>query len=211
MVEIMKIQIWRTVLTVLLLTVQQQGLAAVIVDTGVSTQSGGLVLSVNQWTAGYFRIDNTYRIDNISTNYWGNGEEITFALYADQSGLPGTEIASYVIPTVVSDTTTINTLSFPISGPVLSTGNYWASFEVRNGQTFSGGLQGGSELAFPNPLEKDAFWLAVNGFWRSVTSHQGRISLTIEATAVPLPSTVLLFGSGILLLATARKDYPVCA
>ncbi len=202
----MKNQVLRIILLVLLLVVQKNSMAGVIVNTGASTQFGGLVLATSQWVAGFISIDDGYRIENISTNYWGNGEQLTFALYEDESGLPGTEIVSFIVETEVTDTSTINTLNIPADEQEISAGNYWVSFEVREGQSFSGGLQGGSDAAFFNPLEKDAFWLALDGNWRSVSTHQGRIGLTIEATPVPLPASGLLFASMCLFMMRVRKS-----
>ncbi len=172
-----------------------------IIDTGPSTQNGGLVLRANQWLSGTFSIDNTYQLQQISTNYWGNGEELTFAIYDDLSLLPGAEISSFTVPTETVSTSQLNTLSFFLPDLQLMQGDYWAAFEVRAGQNFDGGLQGGWGGAFQNPLDNDAVKFGNNGTWDAGNfSSGGRIGLTIYASTVPIPPSILLFFSGLLIL-----------
>jgi hypothetical protein len=85
-------------------------------------------------------------------------------------------------------------------GLVLSPGTYWASFEVRSGQNFTGFMR----RRAPNPLADEATKNAVTGIWTNAAIIQG-IGLRINAEVVPVPAAVWLFGSGLLgLIGVAR-------
>ncbi len=191
--------------------------AATIVDTGLNpagTTSGGYSIGYRptspydgQYLAGEFSIDQSYDINEIKGWIDGiSGSQMTVALYADDAvgtyagEVPGTELYSV---------TSAAGLALDWYGPEglnwsLDPGTYWVSFEVRqgNGDDFWGTMPNWQTV--PNPLSNEAYWYSLNGQW---IGYDGYINmgLMIEGNPVPIPSTMFLFCSGLLVILTGYR------
>ncbi len=191
--------------------------AATIVDTGLNpsgTTSGGYSLGYRptapfdgQWLAGEFTIDQGYNLTEIKGWMDGiSGSQLTAAIYADDATgtyageVPGTELYSETFSAG---------LNLDWYGPEglswsLDPGTYWVSFEVHqgDGDDFWGIMPNWQTV--PNPLENEAYWYNLNGSW---VGYDGYINmgLKIEGNPVPIPSTMFLLCSGLMLIFTRYR------
>ncbi len=191
--------------------------ASVLVDTGspATTQTGAVTVcgscdtnSSAQSVALQFSLTNSYDITSIQGFLWYNTTpgSLTLALYSDLNGLPGTQLyASQFIDDSGQPMSGFGGLVgwSGLSGInwTVSPGNYWASFEVRSGQTFFGALP------FPAPIELQA---AVKNYaypnWNANGGAGGGLIVSGDLTPIPLPAPSYLLGSGLIgLFGAARR------
>ena len=180
--------------------------AATIVDTGPGpSYGGGWSLGRDQWLAVQFAIDSRWRLTDIygwiKTQNVGGVGHIT--LYEDQGGLPGDQLFSvgFVVAGSGYNWWGANSLDWP-----LERGTYWASFEVRDGDSLSGVMSHPSQF----PVEKEASWQHL------ISGHEGwfeanglDIGVRINGTEnsvvpVPEPGSLLLGTTGVLGVLAAR-------
>ncbi|MDA8418421.1 MAG: PEP-CTERM sorting domain-containing protein [Desulfobacteraceae bacterium] len=176
--------------------------ADTIVDTGTNQAGSNWTLSNSQWLAGQFSLSQAYTITDVEGFMWGgSGSTATVALYTDGGTVPVTELFSkqFTAGTDAShDWYGASGLSW-----ALAAGTYWASFEVRAGDTYWGSLTG-SAL---HPLGKEAYhplnslgWVNYDNLNLAV-----RISGDTGNNPVPEPATMLLMGTGLAGLIGARR------
>lgn len=178
-----------------LLVLASNAHAALIVDTGPAPGGniGGWSLYNGQFLAAEFTTTQDWVVNSIEG--WINGSYVrhtaTVALYSDGGVVPGTELFS---GTFSSANGTDGTWEGGSGlGWALSSGTYWAAFEVRGGQTIDGAMPRHAE----NPLGAYAF--TRNGIWQQggPLNFGVRIDASSGAGSVPAPATLALFGLGL--------------
>lgn len=180
--------------------------AALLIDTGQPLEtSAGYELSSDQWLAGRFNLAQSATITGIEG--WmllGSGapETLTIALYDGSIRISPSGLI-YEQEVWVADAGTGPSEAWQgMSGLdlFLPAGNYYAAFEVRSGQTYSGHMPGKA----PDPLSVYAERPA-NGDWIYGDFHELGIRVYGDITPVPLPAAFWLLGSGIVFVAAAGK------
>ena len=201
--------------------------AAVIVDTGAfycasgaGTQCGGSPLSHDESLAAKFSLQGVTNVTDIfgwmNTDAW-SGNSLTIALYGDGGQLPDTSQALYssafsILRTGTGDGYRNEWQGLSGINWLLNPGSYWIAFEVRPGQDYSGYMPTG-EFGAPKPLSDEAFFYAPNGGWLELDSLNLGLRVSGDlVTPVPIPATVLLFGSALLPFGVvARRRNPKAA
>ena len=184
--------------------------AITIIDTGSpeTTGSGGIGVASTQWMGLGVSFDRNYVLTDIMSWFYTShndmGGTLTAVLYGDDNGLPGTELFAqdFSIPDPNPD----NHIKgwFGVSGLDwnVSSDDYWITYEVRNGQTFSGSLEYPAPILYP-AVHYSSFSPPGTG-WTILDGHG--FGLVIEGNAVPIPASLWLFGSGLLgLVGMARR------
>ncbi len=176
-----------------------------IIDTG--TNYGGTPYGLfggistgeaYQWIGNEVTINENYTITGVEGFLKGSPSiprSATVALYSDAGSLPGVELYSkaFFVGTV-DGWHGVNDVSWD-----LSPGTYWAAFEVRTGQSY-GGVYYSSAV---NPLQNYAVKDNRLGVWHT---FEGETALRVYAATVPVPSSLFLFGFGLLgLVGVNRK------
>jgi PEP-CTERM motif len=195
----MKTKIFITLLTIILIggLLAAPGSAVLIVDTlnptSYRTISDG---GTEQGFASNFTIANPMTITSISSwlYYSGGSTTLEAAIYT------GTWVAPVMVytynGTTYSTTFTCTDTKGYWYGPtgldwLLPAGDYWAVINI-NGTGFEGGMG----LSPPGALDNNAYY--VDGLYCAWNGSSDKFAWKIEATAVPLPSSLLLLGSGFL-------------
>jgi hypothetical protein len=181
--------------------------ADVIVDTGVPTvTSGAPDLTIGQWLAAEINLSQEWVIDSINgylTAFDGNqlGNTFTVSVYSNSANnLPDGSNVLYS-----------GTASYQADGwngvsginLDLTAGNYWVAFEP--GNLDSNPFQGSMPVAVSAALATTAWYdPSLNGFYRAATGSGYDIGVQVTS-AVPLPSSLLMFVSGLLAVAQLRQ------
>jgi hypothetical protein len=196
-------------------------MASTIIDTGPGPESaGGYTVASYQWLAGEFVLDQDYFItglygwiarhtssnDNTSYNF-------TISIYGDGGEIPDTGNRIYSNSASVSGPDEIGKWAgyditwidpYGNTGQFLSSGTYWAAFEVRP-PNYADPLSGYMPEPSETPLDNYAFKYD-SGWYGNDTMNFGLRVLGTPAPT-PEPATILLFGLGLLSLAgTNRKN-----
>lgn len=162
-------------------------ITAVVCSSKSCSQSSALKLS----------LANSYNITGIQGYLTGiGGGGLTLALYSEVNGLPGDELYSSVFS--VSDLTSSQGSEWAGASNVswsVSPGDYWASFEVRSGQTYSGGLR--IFTAFPLAVKNESFpqWTL---FGSGNGAGDGLVVSGNMVSPIPVPAAAWLFGSALM-------------
>ncbi len=191
--------------------------ATLIVDTGAAaTDTSGVALGQIQSLAGQFTISNSYTVSAVE-GWFGASYDgtLTAAIYSDVgTGIPDSELFSqqFLLDTPSSSPPLQNIMNdwdgaYGLNWS-LSAGTYWLVFKATSVDTGEGWMPGSAGtldgIGAPNPLATYAFLVASpfgTGAWKS---HPG-MGLGMRISAVPIPATVWLFGSGLLgLVGMAR-------
>ncbi|WP_047533503.1 PEP-CTERM sorting domain-containing protein [Methylotenera sp. N17] len=195
-------------LSLLLFSSIAQG--AVLVDTG--TPPGGSGLRVcrenipdpycNQSVALKVNLSQATSITDIRSHFslGTTAGNLTVALYSDVSSLPGEELYHSLLSVEGSNWYGSSNLTWDVDA-----GNYWVSFEVRDGQYFYGALSTG----VPSPLEV-AYTRNFGETWLRLVGSDYSAALILEGTpiaAVPEPESyaMILIGLGVIGFATRRR------
>lgn len=184
------------------------GAQAFSIDTGPGSPTGGgaTLYDDRPTTAGYQHLAARFSVDTADTitsvQGWLNwdGGRITFAVWNDFGGLPGSPLHSV---TLSLPATTINVPDWRGVGGLdweLAAGDYWLVFEDTRGGG-SGSMPGGATT----PLTAYASSPGVLGtpWMRADTLALGvRINVFPEPppAPIPVPSALLLMGSGLLAM-----------
>lgn len=192
------------------LAVSQSAYAFDIVDTGTPDQTTGSVLNSGQWLAEEITTNQNLNIGSIEAYITDNG---------DTSQIGNTFTITVYDNNTATNLPLLNSVEFyqqatfngdgwnGVTGlnQSLSAGTYWVAFEVgsngNSGDTFQGVLPSFSSLA--NPLA-NAWYDGVStaGYVASASSFDFGLGV---ASAVPLPSSLLLFASGLFALGRFGK------
>jgi hypothetical protein len=201
----------RACLLVLAVAVAPAAHSALILDTGVPGGSGSQSLTTR---AAQFTLSSTTTIDSIA--HWlsvSTAGTATFAVYGDAAGLPGTQLFAQAASLAMTEGGTAPDWR-GISGLAwtLPAGTYWASYEVRPGQSIRFRRPiGGVNTLPPNPAAREAtkFSLDISAItdpWQEAGGSTGwRVSGTVAA-AVPEPGTLGLLALGLLAAGAARRQ-----
>lgn len=178
--------------------------ASYVLDTGVPDNTGfPLSLDGTDFAAAEFNLGAGQSIGSIqgwitAGNSGAAGDTFTIALYAadGSGGLPGTQVWSGQATYTADGWNGLSNIG--LSG--LSAGNYWAAFEVGSTDSTAGLLlptqaNSGSILALAYAFSSGASYQAMSGEAFGVQ----------VASAVPLPGTLLLLGSGLAALGGFRR------
>lgn len=181
--------------------------ATVIFTTGPGSDEGGSgggpTLSVDQWARVQFTLDENTTITDIS-GFIGStdGGDFTIAIYDNSEGghnPVGTELFSAtteVSPNSPNGWYGPTDISWDIEA-----GTYWASFEVRAGQSFYGWHRGWNPPLPSDPLPALTQNFINHDDWMVSNDWYG-----LQIEAVPLPTAVWLFSSGLIgLIGLARR------
>lgn len=197
-------------------------MASTIIDTGPGPAStGGYTVASYQWLAGEFVLDQDYFItglygwiarqdlsdDNTIYNFtisiYGDGGDIPDTgnlIYSNSASLPGPDAIGKWAGYDISWTDPHGN-----TGLFLSSGTYWAAFEVRP-PNYTNPLSGYMPNPSVNPLDNYAFKYG-SDWYGDDTMDFGLQVLGTAPVPTPEPATILLFGLGLLSLAgTNRKN-----
>lgn len=191
-----------SLITLMLISTTNQ--AAIIVDSGAADRPGGSVLDNRQWLAKEFSLNNKYNITGvegyISTNVLSNiGGTFSISIYSNGGNIPGIELFSTEATSTFGESFNHWQGTHDLDWN-LSSGNYWMTFEVREGQTFFGTMTNSND--FDLSLESEAYWKEIEGGWNPTTFSIGGKGIRIygDVSPIPLPPAVILFSTGFLLL-----------
>ncbi|MDD4914390.1 MAG: hypothetical protein PHW13_05055 [Methylococcales bacterium] len=196
-------------LALLAMTISHAAQADTIVDTGAPQGSGysPLTFDGGDWLAAEFTTTQSWNIGSIEGYITDNGDTsqigntFTISVYDNNPSTNTPWLASeeyYGQATFTGDGW--NGLT-GISGLQLAAGAYWIAFEVGsngNSDTF----QGIMPVSTANPLTT-AWYDGVSSSGYQVQSGAGYdigVQISSSVAAVPLPSSLLMFVSGILAL-----------
>lgn len=174
--------------------------AALVVDTGAGTTSGGNSLDGTDWLAGKVTFADALTITSVSgwlKDLEGAGNSFTIALYSDAANLPGNllQSATATISTVagVAGWNGASGLNWSVNA-----GSYWVAFEVGGNDNLSMGV---APLNAPQPLSAYAFNDGGISGYQTTSSSFG-----VQVAAVPEPESYALMLAGLGLIgATMRR------
>jgi hypothetical protein len=169
-----------------------------IIDTGPGpgSNSGGVSLSQSQFLAGQFVIQQQTTIAGIEGWLGGSDGFGTVVLYDNNGNIPGNELFSTSFTgDFVDNWYGASQLSWSVDA-----GTYWAAFEVRSNQTFSGWME---DLA-ANSTPLAAYSFSSNGAYLASNIQLGfRIAAAQNVTS---PSVFfLLMFAGLASIRFKRK------
>jgi hypothetical protein len=176
--------------------------AVYVVDTGPGpgpdTALSGIALGSTEWLAGEIILDQPYTITGVEG--WmipadGAGTlPITIVMYTDGGEIPGTEIFSANFS--IDSSGSVGW--YGVSGLVwdITAGSYWVSFEPRQCISPCTPLNDQALVYGPatTPLENYAFNEVLNGVWL----EEDTLGMGIRVSAIPVPTALWLFVSGLL-------------
>jgi hypothetical protein len=183
-------------------TLGQQAQADVFVNTGAPSGGGysPLTLDGGAWLAAEFTTSQAWNVANIEGYINGDSSQIgnTFTITVYDNSTSNTPLLNseeyYGQATFTGNGW--NGLT-GITGLNLAAGTYWVAFEVGsngNSDTFTGVMP----VATSSPLTTAAYdGISVGGY--QVQSVAG-YDIGVQISSVPLPSSVLMFASGVLAL-----------
>lgn len=173
--------------------------AAYLVDTGADISATNPDLDSEQWIAGEFVLDFSATITDIEGwmyGYDGTGS-VTIAISNDAGEGPGSEIYSQSFfpggPRFQNSWHGISGLSW-----LLDPGTFWVSFEVRDGDTYSGKMGRADK-----PLLNNAYH--ENGAWVGYDPTNIPVRIQGDVSVVPIPGAIWLAGSGLIGLVGLRR------
>ena len=181
--------------------------AAVIIDTGVPSTSGGATLNTGQWLAEKFTVTDSYTVTAVEgymQQHGGTAQTATVALYTsvqnpDDLPLPGVELfsSSFDVATDIADWYGASGLAWEIVP-----GSYFVAFEVRAGQTMDGAM-----LVESAPLEGFSFTIGAPPYLP--TTSLGDLGIRLFADAAPAPApepaSLALLAGGLLAVTRYRR------
>jgi|GEM_PF-848486 hypothetical protein len=193
----------------LLLCQQVQADTVNTISTGTPTNTESLLLNSGQWLAGEFTLSQFETINTLEGYIVSNGDTtqigntFTISVYDNSpSGAPWLASEEYFGQAVFNGDGW-NGLT-GITGLQLSAGTYWVAFEVgSNGDSDS--LQAYMPVTTPNPLAAYAWYDGVSTSGYNLVSGSGYDVGVQVAGTVPLPSSLLLFATGIFGFARFGK------
>lgn len=178
---------------------------AVLVETGSPATSQNGAISVLGGSGSYgmtqsvalgFSLANASSISSVQGYIWSwvTPGNFTLALYSDANGLPSTELYSSQVnvPAMALDWYGVSDVNWNVSA-----GNYWASFEVRSGQSFYGALEFPAPIKLPAAVKNDYYtgWTNIG-----VGGGGGLIVLGDTIAPVPEPETYVMLLAGLGLI-----------
>jgi hypothetical protein len=193
-------------------------------DGSNPTQTGGLTdpaaprnLSSWNFAQGFTVSSPGWIIDSVTAAFRGIST-IKLSIYSDVAGSPGAELVSNTInvnnPTITNQS---GKVTFNLAPVTLTSGSsYWIVADKTSSEPeiFTWLLAAGSPA--PSPSEQNSSgWLNTGtqtrpesgGSWSTITANN-RVSISIQATAIPEPGAVsiaALFATGALLRRSRRK------
>jgi hypothetical protein len=199
------------------------GRAAYIVDTGPGLNvDQGVGIDENQWVASAFTVTGDVLLNSVEGWIGGGGSgTMSITIYDSAGEIPGSQI--YTNEFSLFDTTPGVNSWHGATGLdwALNAGTYWASFEVRPGQTFSGvipwdgNLASGCGSCVANPMQDNAVYSSgypASGGWHENDSLNFGLRIDADVSPVPIPVAGWLFGSGLLgLIGFSKKRKAVIA
>ena len=183
--------------------------ATTIVDTGEgtglsATLSGDPVFG--QYFAGQITLNSRTELTDVegwlSYGQDQDGNGFTVSIFEENGGFPDPsgQIYSGVASVNVTDFSTFFTADWQGVNNVswlLDPGIYWITLEVRSGQSLEAGLPNNA----PNPLALYAHKNPTSPVWgRAGPGTVYEYGFRVSGNVVPIPASIYLFGSGILLL-----------
>ena len=185
--------------------------AAYVLDTGPgpSDSLGGLGLFNDGQLAQFLGVQFSVGTDTTlaSIEGWMNerqdiGATGTVAVYTNENGLPGSELFSALFVTAGPGPEARWEGAHGLSWDV-APGTYFATFEVRPGQTLDGAMPTG----VTNPSTNYVYYDSDNVQWLDGESEGGGFRIN----AVPLPAPILLLVSALISLPWFRKSPSITA
>lgn len=181
-----------------------QVLAVYIVDTGEpinSTYNWSLINNVNggeHYHAVQFELDQSYILNDMQGFFdFKKPGFLTMAIYGDSNNLPDASeelFAGTFLSTISAEPEWLGLSGLNVA---LQPGKYWLGFEPRS-EDFIGFYAVMPDNA-PQPLSGTAIYDSLWGSYTySTVNHT--VGVRINATLVPLPATIYLFGAGLLAL-----------
>jgi len=187
--------------------------AATVVDTGAipcdnNYCSGATFSSVlnpdDKWTAR-FSLDSDTNITDINvwvSTFFTLDTTFTMALYGDNITAPDISNELFSQDVFVTDTGFEDNFNNQWQGLsnldlALSTGSYWLSLELRDGNNYDGYIPTG-EFGALNSVDTYAFFNPSNGMWIEDPTSDFAFQIMGDVSPVPVPAAAWLFGSALL-------------
>jgi len=183
--------------------------AATLVSNLSQPAIGGAGVTTTQWLASNFASGPNalgYQVDSVTIDILaGSGTGFFAAIYSDSGFAPDTPIVNGLLSGSPSPGSGLSTYTTSSAFLAAST-NYWLVLGVSPGGNYSGNatieISGVDTSAFGFAIgDFLEFTVAPGGPWAFAV---GSLHFQVNGTAVPEPSSGLLFALGLLVLATAR-------